>query len=56
MGQYALIHLAAFFYLIPLILVLRSPRKITGTILVLFLSWIGYLIHWAALKRAQRSN
>jgi hypothetical protein len=44
----------AFFYVIPLILVFRSERKITGSILVVFLSWIGYLIHWVALKRAKR--
>ena len=56
MGIYVYTHAFVLFYLVPLILVLRSPRKITGTILVLFLSWIGYLIHWVALKRAQPSN
>ena len=51
MGGFYYTHVFVLCYLIPAILVLRKPHKWGGLLLVLLLSWIGYLIHWFALGR-----
>jgi hypothetical protein len=54
MGTLAVINVLLLFYALPLILIMRSQRRLLGAVLVVLLSWAGFAIHRFAVVRASK--
>lgn len=55
MGTLSLINVLLLFYVLPLILIMRGQQRVLGAILVVLLSWVGFVIHRLAVMRTGKA-